>query len=143
MVDRIKSKKGFTLIELMIAISIIITMGAVAVIGISTYLKAGRTAQTRSGVAVLTSALGRYRYVHGALPRSLKDLTAANANGNKGQLLSADDLKDAWNNTYNYAISSQNDSYAIWSNGPDQTNNSGSSMPTAFGHDDIGLILHL
>ena len=143
MVKSIKKNKGFTLIELLVAIAIIIAMGAVAMVNISTYLKGGRVAQTRSNIAVITSAIGRYRYMHGELPNSLATLTAANANGNIRQLLSAEDIKDAWDNTYHYTFTNAEDEYAIWSNGPDRVNNSGDVMPSSFSGDDIGLILKL
>jgi len=143
MVKRIKKNKGFTLIELMVAISIIIAMGAVAMVNIATYLRGGRIAQTRSNIAIIASAIDRYRYMHGELPNSLATMTAANANGNNRPLLTSDDINDAWGNTYHYTYTSAEDEYAIWSNGPDLINNSGTDMPGSFNGDDIGLILKL
>jgi general secretion pathway protein G len=141
MSEKIRKNKGFTLVELMIAMGIIIALGTVVLVNISTYLRGGRIAQARTNIAVISSAIGRYRYVHGTMPENLRNLTAHNANGNNGQLLTDAELKDPWDNPYNYNLSEASEKYAIWSNGPDRTNNSGSTMPSAFTGDDVGVIL--
>ena len=140
----LRKKPGFTLIELMLVLSIIIILGAAVTVGIATYLRGGRMAQTRSSMAVITSAIGRYRYVHNAMPASLIALTEAQANGSNGQLLTTEDLQDAWGHTFYYGLNNEKTKYALWSTGPDGISNSGSTgVPDKFSGDDIGLSLNI
>lgn len=130
-----KKHRGFTLIEILVACSIIIALAVGAVNLSSNWLAAGRYNKTRADVAAISLAISQYRLEMNVLPTRLSDLTTKS--GNFGPWLSNDALTDTWKQSYQYY--KNGNSYAVWSCGPNKTNNSGSS-PTTFKGDDIGVL---
>ena len=130
-------RKGFSLPEILVACTIIVALSSCAVATADNLMRTGRYNAAKASVASISLAVAKYRYETGSLPANLAALT--NAVNNRGPWLTAAELVDPWNQSYNYYFPDGGTTYAVWSNGPDRTNNSGS--PTAnFSADDIGII---
>lgn len=131
-------KSGFTIIEILVVLGVVIAM-AIAVLPVgSNYFALGRNSSSKTGVATLATAISQYKFEIGEYPLNLNSLTVSN--GQYGPYISSTALKDSWNQNYNYSYN--DNSFAVWSNGPDKKNNSGGGVPTAFQGDDIGVIGH-
>lgn len=131
-------KSGFTIIEILVVLGVVIAM-AVAVLPVgSNYFALGRNSSSKTGVATLATAISQYKFEIEEYPLNLNSLTVSN--GQYGPYISSAALKDSWNQNYNYSYN--DNSFAVWSNGPDKKNNSGGGVPTAFQGDDIGVIGH-
>ncbi|MBU2498645.1 MAG: prepilin-type N-terminal cleavage/methylation domain-containing protein [Proteobacteria bacterium] len=119
-VDRI-SDKGFTLIELMITLAIMMTLGAIAISTYSGFIKKTKIVTAINEIRTIAREIDLYREDNGALPLSLDDI-------GKGS------LRDPWGNPYQYVnfdtepkgkwrrdrnMNPINTYYDLWSNGPD------------------------
>ena len=126
--NKLQKHNGFTLIELMIALSIIIAMSTIAYNKTSDYMQTAKRAAAKTGATTIAQALTRYRFEMDKWPNDLQELTK----GNKtfGPWLSASDLKDPWNQHYSYSL--QNKQICIWSNGPNNVNNHGQGDDRGF-----------
>ena len=80
---------GFTLIELMIAVAIIMTVFAAAMPAYSEALDAAKVTRAVGDVRTLSRDVLAYRLTEGALPETILDL-------DKG------DIRDPWGNPYEY-----------------------------------------
>lgn len=135
---------GFTLVEILVALSVIVALGAITFVAVKDYIMAGRRASTHASIVVISTAVNRYRYLHEKMPTNFYDMVAERS-GEKGPLLSEEDIFDHWNNKFNYHAFKSGitvTGYSLWSNGPDGKNDSGSS-PTSFVGDDIGIYLKI
>lgn len=131
-----KVHAGFSIIEIMVALGIVLSM-AVAILPVgNNYFALGRNSSSKTGVATLATAISQYKFEIGEYPLNLNSLTLTVSNGQYGPYISSAALKDPCNYSYN------DNSFAVWSNGPDKKNNSGGGVPTAFQGDDIGVIGH-
>lgn len=136
-------KRGFTFMELVFVLCIVVALAAGAFVTANSVLQNGRYNAARSDVAAVSLAVSQYHFEMGAWPTTLDVLTTAN--GQYGPWLDAQGLTDPWGNPFNYATSTNGNSFAIWSNGENRTNDSISgsvAFPTDFLSDDIGLIGH-
>ena len=136
-------KHGFTFMELVFVLCAVVALSAGAFVTANSVLQNGRYNAARSDVAAVSLAVSQYHFEVGSWPTTLDVLTTAN--GQYGPWLDAQGLTDPWGNSFNYTISSNNNSFAVWSNGQNRTNNSTSgsvTFPTEFLSDDIGLIGH-
>lgn len=131
------NKKGFSLPEIIVACAVIIGLTSGAIATADHMMKMGRYNAAKSSVAAISVAVARYRHDMGSFPANLNVLTASNAT--KGPWLSADSLKDPWNQNYKFYVATNGRQYAVWSTGPNKTNNS-TETPGAFQNDDIGII---
>lgn len=132
-----KARKGFSLPEILVACAIIVAMSSCAVATADNLMRMGRYNAAKASVASISVAVAKYRFETGSLPVDLPALT--NPANNRGPWLNANELVDPWNQNYNYYVPENGNTYAIWSNGPDRTNNSGNPT-TDFSSDDIGII---
>lgn len=131
-------KSGFTLVECVIALGILLALTAAVLPVGNNYFSLGRNSAAKSGIANIAAAISQYHFEMGELPANLKDLTTAHEQ--YGPYLNEDGLKDPWDQNYNYATSDR--TFAVWSNGPDKKNNSGGGVPISFQGDDVGVIGH-
>lgn len=83
--------KGFSLIELLIAIAILSVISLIAIPSYQQYRDRVDIQSAISDLHVISSAIERYQIVNGRFPVSLNDLK-----------LSADQLTDPWGNPYQY-----------------------------------------
>lgn len=139
-----RHRKGFTLVELMVAMAVVIILATLVSVGIKDYLRMGRRGATQGTLTVVSLAVSRYSYLHGEMPTNL-EILLEQSSGEKGALLNADDLKDVWLRKLSYAVVKENSQiigYAVWSWGQDGKNNSGGA-PQSFSGDDIGVFVRI
>lgn len=130
-------KRGFSLIEMVVVISIIVALASGAFIVGNSVLQNGKFNAAKSEVAALGLAVSQYHFELEAWPGTLEALTTAV--GQYGPWLDAESLSDPWGHAFNYAINANGRQFAIWSNGANGTNDSG-NIPAQFNSDDIGII---
>lgn len=80
---------GFTLLELLIAISIIATLGAIGTSQYTGYVQKAKTINAASAIAELSLKIASYRSSYGVYPNSLNALQRT-------------DLLDPWGRPYQY-----------------------------------------
>ena len=68
------ARSGFSLIEIMIAIAIMVILAAVAMPAFLNYLEQGRESTTKSNLAVINGAIKSYYLQIGKYPTKLNDL---------------------------------------------------------------------
>lgn len=73
--DQPAGRRGFTLVELLVTISIIATISAIGFLTYTTVLKQGRDAKRQSDLRAIQSALEQYRADQGSYPTALASLT--------------------------------------------------------------------
>ena len=131
-------KSGFTMVELLVSLGIILAL-SVSIIPVGkNYFDMGRYSAAKAGAANIATALSQYKFEMGTFPAKIEDLLIEDEQ--YGPYLTEDALKDPWNNDYNYY--QDGNKFAVWSNGADKKNNSGGGVPTAFQGDDIGVLGH-
>lgn len=131
-------KSGFTFVELMVTLGVVIALGVTVIPVGKNYFAMGRYSAAKSGAANVAAAISQYKFEMESIPTNLGDLLIDH--GQYGPYLTESALKDPWGNYFNYT--SDNNKFAVWSNGPDQKNNSGGGVPESFQGDDIGVIGH-
>jgi len=124
------------MVEIAIGMIVILILYAVATSGTKNALSTGQITKATTETASLCAAVSQYKYEIGSYPASLSVLTSAN--DVYGPWLTSVPSSDPWGNAYHYYYG--NTSFAIWSNGPNGVNNSGTAVPSAFSNDDIGFI---
>ena len=139
-----KKTSGFTLVEILVILGVISMLGGLILSGSIIAKKRSKIYQTRAMIASLETALALYHVDFGAYPNAgnqnlvnlLADSSTYSSNADwHGAYLSFknNDLNgnipnatviDPWGMDYQYTMDSTLP-YKIWSNGPDQTNDSG------------------
>lgn len=132
-------KQGFTFVEILVACSIIIALAVGAIFLGSAILDNGRYNKAKTDTATISTAIGQYKFEHGSFPKSIDDLTKKD--GQYGPYLSSDILKDPWGNDYHFSVNTSTGRFAVWSNGRNKTNDTGSFNDSISG-DDIGIMGH-
>ncbi len=107
-----KARSGITLIELLIVVALVATLGGLLLGGGRHAVESGRCSRARAELAAWAAALEDYRASHGDYPGSLDLLQRESAT-----------LVDPWAHPYRYAYKSQspwtNPGYVLFSAGPD------------------------
>lgn len=104
------ARGGFTLIELMIAITIFAIVSIVVGQNFFGYLERAKVSRTKSDLLVLKSAITQYNLAVGKWPSRLKDLVQAPMDEKDkakwpGSFLEKKELpEDQWNNNYVYKV---------------------------------------
>lgn len=132
-------KQGFTFVEILVACSIIIALAVGAIFLGSAILDNGRYNKAKTDTATISTAIGQYKFELGSFPKSIDDLTKKD--GQYGPYLSSDILKDPWGNDYHFSVNTSTSRFAVWSNGHNKTNDTGSFKDSISG-DDIGIMGH-
>ena len=132
-------KQGFTFVEILVACSIIIALAVGAIFLGSAILDNGRYNKAKTDTATISTAIGQYKFELGSFPKSIDDLTKKD--GQYGPYLSSDILKDPWGNDYHFSVNTSTGRFAVWSNGYNKTNDTGSFKDSISG-DDIGIMGH-
>jgi len=112
-----KRRAGFTLVEMLVVITIIGILAAVAVQNVIQHVATTRIAATRASIKTVDDAIQIYRMKYNdKLPETLEELTQKGRDG-EDSLLREGSTVDAWGTPFNY--SRQGRSYTITSAGPD------------------------
>ena len=111
-----KRKAGFTLVEMLVVITILGILSAVAVVNIVGHLEKASIVATRTSIAEIGKAINIFAMAkNGKLPDSLEELTQG-TDDNPG-ILDEAALNDAWGTPFNY--SKRGKTFTITSAGPD------------------------
>lgn len=134
-----RKKPGFTLVEILVACSIIVALAVGAMVVGGTILDNGRYNKAKTDVATISTAISQYKFEHEAFPAALANLTTKD--GQYGPYLSNDILTDPWGNAYHYGVNTSTGRFAVWSNGHNKVNDTG-TFNNAISGDDIGIMGH-
>ena len=94
------ARAGFTLVELLLVITILGILAAMVVPQFTGQGETARIATTRSSISGIVTAVNTYDVQVGKLPDSLDDLTVETET--RGALLDKNNLADAWGNPFQY-----------------------------------------
>ncbi|MBQ8570961.1 MAG: type II secretion system protein GspG [Kiritimatiellae bacterium] len=99
--ERRNSKKaGFTLVELLLVVTILGVLASIAVMNLGGTSEEARIKATQSDIATIQGAVSTYEIRTGKYPSSIDDL-AKEMDGQKG-LLDASALTDKWGTKYSF-----------------------------------------
>ncbi len=113
-----QNKKGFTLIELLVAIAVIGILMAGTFYLINTVRERARLSTSQTRLRNIQGAILSYEADTGEIPQTLDDLASQKG---RGPYIKKPDLKDGWNNKFNYRITPEGDKpYELYSFGSSQ-----------------------
>lgn len=113
----VNTEKGFTLIEIMIVVTIIALLSAVVIVpNVTKYLKRAKIEACKLQIKNFQTPLLEYQSTKGSYPSTEEGLEALVKDG----LLKKVPV-DPWGNPYHYRFPGESDpeEYEIWSYGPD------------------------
>jgi general secretion pathway protein G len=85
----LKNSRGFTLVEVLIGVAILITVASIAVPGYFKMIKTAKVARASGDITSMAAQISIYRFQIGAYPESLKDV-------------GLDQRQDPWGRPYYY-----------------------------------------
>lgn len=134
---RSRRRRGFTLMEILLVLAILVVLGSMVGVGYVRIQQNAMKNAARTQLTLLEDAVKTYTLDVGTVPSSLNDLLAAPAdlaNPTKwaGPYLDKQTLPvDPWNQQYQYeVVDPAMATFRIWSNGPDQQPGSSDDIST-------------
>jgi type II secretion system protein G len=118
----IRTRQGFTLIEIVIAIAIVAFMMMAATIAFNAFQKRGQMTSTKASLKATQTAINSYKMFAGVYPKTLKDLTEKPSDPKllskwPGQLLEKEP-EDAWGQPLYYQVTpGEKHAYQLYSEG--------------------------
>ncbi len=115
------SNSGFSLIELLV---VLIILGLIAGLVVPNIMQRGEDAKLRAAdaeVQRLSMAVDEFYLDNGRPPEELRELIEkpGNATNWNGPYVNDSNLKDPWDNAYQYRYPGEHRSFDIWSHGAD------------------------
>ena len=96
-----RKNAGFTLIELMVVITIIGLLASVAAVGVMGHLKTAKVETTKTSMRAIQDAVKLYYMRHNKIPQSLNELCGPD--GDDDRLIESEEPpKDGWGNDFVY-----------------------------------------
>ena len=124
-----KKRKGFTLVEIMVVLFIMMVIASMGVIGVRSYMVRANKNEAGIFVRSLESPIETFHLEHRQYPESLEDLVTPpsyvdQAKGTWPYIKMSAAKVDPWGSPYQYMVpgSHNPDSYDLWSMGPDGQN---------------------
>ncbi|MBN1908174.1 MAG: type II secretion system major pseudopilin GspG [Pirellulales bacterium] len=127
--DRNRSKRGFTLVEVLLVLAILVIIASLVVVAIGPSLESAKVNAARTQIGAFETALDTYRLAIGDFPTTAQGLEAlwtqpgdlANPGKWKGPYLKKPVPLDPWDHPYQYESPGSNspDMPDMWSFGPD------------------------
>ncbi|MGH9363169.1 MAG: type II secretion system protein GspG [Thermoanaerobaculia bacterium] len=102
--ERSSLRKGFTLLELIVVITIIGILGTLVVMRVTVWADKARVAKIKQDLQTIYRAAEGFKIVSGRWPTSLEELKTGTSGSAGGQELEAliENPKDPWGNEYMY-----------------------------------------
>jgi general secretion pathway protein G len=114
----LKSKDGFSMIELMIVVAIMAVLATLTASNFSGFMDKAKVTKAQTDIQTLSTTLESYKLDNGNYPSSDEGLKKLLDDGKLKR--KKDVLLDPWGNQYNYRFPGQTgESYEIWSYGAD------------------------
>ncbi len=116
-----RARSGFTLLELLLVLSILVVIGGIAMVNLGTASNDAKNDATRAQIKQIEDSISYYKIRMGSLPDSLEALRDGPSDSAKkakwtGPIM--DDVpKDAWEQDFQYSLNGN--SYEIRSGGVD------------------------
>lgn len=119
-----RRRSGFTLMEVLLVVAILLILASLATVAISRTLKGTQAKQAQIDINTLNQAINVYYIDVGSYPPTLESLVVmpdglANPQKWNGSYLEKDLPADPWGNAYQYTVNG--DQIVIKSMGPDGT----------------------
>ena len=111
-----QARGGFTLVELLLVVTILGILATVVVVGLGGQSVRARVEATRASISAISTAVSTFDATKSRLPESLDELTVET--GDTAALLNKSSLNDSWGNPFSYKKVSKF-KYEIRSAGPD------------------------
>lgn len=116
-----KKDQGFSLIELLV---VLVILGLIAGLVVPNILQRGEDAKVRAAdaeVQRLSMAVDEFYLDNGRVPRELEELVdePSNASNWNGPYVNQSNLRDPWENPYEYRYPGEHRPYDIYSHGAD------------------------
>lgn len=105
---RVAGRGGFTLMEVLVVVAILVILASVGSVAVFKYLDDAKESNARLQIANIETAVKAYKISHGDFPSSLEVLTVPD--GGKPAALDRNDITDPWGNEFQYqpqAVSSK------------------------------------
>jgi general secretion pathway protein G len=135
LLDKFRGEEGYTLLELLVVLTILGLLTMMATPYVIRYIESGRVRTARTEVANIGSALDLYKSDIGTYPTSAQGLDALLKppagvdNWNGPYLKKIGDLKDPWGRPYNYRSPGQHGEFDLFSYGGDSKPANDNSKP--------------
>jgi general secretion pathway protein G len=111
-----RHRAGFTLVELLLVVSIIAVLATVVIMNTTGIGTDSRIAATRASISTITQSAAAYEIQVGRYPESLDEL--ASPINERRPLLKKESLNDAWGTPFRYKLVGR-DEFEVRSAGPD------------------------
>ncbi|NUM33372.1 MAG: type II secretion system protein GspG [Candidatus Brocadiae bacterium] len=122
-----QNQKGFNLIEILIAVTIIGILSGVVSLSVGKYLDNARVKATQAAMRTISQAIISYKHTQGTWPKTLEDVKDyLNKKGDN------DPFKDEWKNPYEYSLPTRTQSGTITSWGLDGQPGGGDDLVEEF-----------
>lgn len=123
--NRKSRRSAFTLIEVLLVLVILTILVSMSVVGIRGARRRAQIDAARTQIGLFDSAVRMYDAGVNSFPATQQGLEAlrsapADAAGWSGPYLTTDIPADPWGQPYQYELSSDGETYRIWSTGPDK-----------------------
>jgi len=102
--QRSNDRLGFTLMEVLVVVAILVVLAGVSTVAVFSYLEGAKQDRAKSDLQTLTDACKAYKLRNDGWPTSLQDLLA----GNRPLLETQESILDPWGNEYRYNLDGPN-----------------------------------